>query len=507
MIRIKNIRMGHATNSSSTHSIVIFPKGHNVSSEIYDQFHYGWEKFVLVDKEDKLDYFATQMVLSMQEHVGAEQAAAICKEWLGVDLSHTIQIPDADESWRDGPYCDVSVDHQSVFTFPVKAPKEFVEAFRDVISDDRVVILGGNDNDGSFDGEVQGQTYDSESFIQNFLDDVNRAESEFMKIRKSGEDWVMYNGVTGGKVRFTLDIEKDFEPTNHGKAETPELVDVKITDYCPFGCEFCYQSSTRDGVHASLETLETVFASLRDMEVFEVALGGGEPTMHPDFAKILQTLRTDYGLTPNFTTFTNKWINDEAKLDAVFKYARGIGVSIHSIQDFEKIPPIIKALDDKAGYGSSPPPIEPYQVPYYLNHQVVAQHVVGSLSLDETIKLIDHAFKLGVQLLLLGYKTVGFGGITGSHDMSGLEMALKLSVENHHRQLNLSIDTAMAQNFPKLCEALDVDGIFVIPEEGKFSCYIDAVDKLYGPSSYIEKSDMVGLPTTTDEYRRIFQEW
>lgn len=62
MSRISSVRYGHATNSSSSHSIVAcrtperLPAGAGV-----EEFSYGWEEFVLRAPEQKAAYLLTSM--------------------------------------------------------------------------------------------------------------------------------------------------------------------------------------------------------------------------------------------------------------------------------------------------------------------------------------------------------------------------------------------------------------------------------------------------------------
>ena len=119
-----------------------------------------------------------------------------------------------------------------------------------------------------------------------------------MVARYDSPHWVVFNRGTGAKVRLTFTTcppgpYQDNPVTEDTlkarkflkgpqvevtKAAAPELVDIKITDYCPFGCKYCYQGSTAKGTHAKTDTINTLSYALGRMHVFEVALGGGEPT-------------------------------------------------------------------------------------------------------------------------------------------------------------------------------------------------------------------------------------
>jgi len=68
----------------------------------------------------------------------------------------------------------------------------------------------------------------------------------------------------------------------------------------------------------------------------------------------------------------------------------------------------------------------------------------------------------------------------------------------------LSVDTAFVDKNPGLLEALSIPEALVSSPEGKFSCYVDAVEGLMGPSSYIPKQDMTPLAENTEAFIRQF---
>ena len=67
----------------------------------------------------------------------------------------------------------------------------------------------------------------------------------------------------GTKMRFAIG--------KYEKATWPELVDIKITDWCDVGCNFCYQDSTIFGKHASMENMRQVIDRLSAVKVQEIA--------------------------------------------------------------------------------------------------------------------------------------------------------------------------------------------------------------------------------------------
>lgn len=479
-MKFHNLRLGHATNSSSSHSVVIIPPemvGKVAYSPNHDEFNYGWEHFRLVSPEDKVQYLAVQFYLNLaMEGVDANTAVRLIENWTGVDLES--QLPDPTEKYS---YPDMGIDHQSVFFLPkISAmPEEFVLEFVEWIKNDRIIVLGGNDND--YDPEGFRPEGSEDTVLKKMQWDAAHERKNDIRYKKDGDHWIIYDRRDGNKLRMSFDIDGD----PYTKATTPELVDLKITNYCPFGCEFCYQASTPIGIHASYNSIKKIIRTLADMSVFEIAIGGGEPTMHPDFAKIIRYAER-LEVRPNFTTYSTKWLNDQKIVRAVQKNVGGIGVSVHNMADIEKIHHIAEVVNgDRINFGS------------YWNHDkvdIMLQHVVGCVSVSKTIDLLNYVFENRIPLLLLGYKEVGFGA-GRKHDMEGLATMLKLSREKGSIWSSISIDTSVVNDYPEFLEALDATRLLVTAGEGNFSMYIDAADKIMGPSSYCKKDDMVSLPT------------
>ena len=74
-------------------------------------------------------------------------------------------------------------------------------------------------------------------------------------------------------------------------APVPELADISISNHCSKECSYCYRMSTKNNEFMSLEQYERVLDSLNHPKygnVFQVALGGGEPLEHPQFVQIRQ---------------------------------------------------------------------------------------------------------------------------------------------------------------------------------------------------------------------------
>ncbi len=130
-------------------------------------------------------------------------------------------------------------------------------------------------------------------------------------------------------LRIALDPTKPIT-----ELEYPEFYDVKITDHCSGQCPYCYMDSKVTSEHPVdvVDKIMDFFNVMSDNEKpFQVAIGGGEPTEHPEFIDILQTFY-EIGITPNYTT--NGMFSDDSKLskqiiEATKKYCGGVAVSCH----------------------------------------------------------------------------------------------------------------------------------------------------------------------------------
>lgn len=92
----------------------------------------------------------------------------------------------------------------------------------------------------------------------------------------------------------------------------------------------CYTSAVKHGhiYNNVCEKLDEIYGELDpNYRPFQVAYGGeGEPTLHPEFAKIMAKTR-ELGICPNYTT--NGMHLSEEVLRATKDYCGGVAVSLH----------------------------------------------------------------------------------------------------------------------------------------------------------------------------------
>jgi sulfatase maturation enzyme AslB (radical SAM superfamily) len=130
--------------------------------------------------------------------------------------------------------------------------------------------------------------------------------------------------INGKTMRFLHDNTKPMKELKY-----PEFYDIKITNMCNGGCPYCYQNSTPDAEFTMdmVVKIKNYFEPMTMNErPFQVAIGGGEPTLHPYFMEILRTFKT-LGIVPNYTT-NGMCITPEI-VAATKAYCGGVAITCH----------------------------------------------------------------------------------------------------------------------------------------------------------------------------------
>jgi len=441
-MKISNIRLGFATNSSSSHSVIILPRGIKLTDDlIYESDSYGWENFTLSSTHEKVKYFVSQLKTAISAFFDDELIVdTVLRELFGIDTCKTRPV-----------------DHQSAWAFPKtfdgRLHSQFVSDFFAFVKRDDVVILGGNDNSDGHPDKGMGKELLTPDYG--------------CIARKDGDWWTLFNRAHGAKMRISF--LPALEP--YRKSTVPENVEVNITNRCGKGCAFCYQSSTPRGRMASYKNLISIANLLQRLEVFEVTLGGGEPLLYKDGDKtILDVMKLfrNRGIVPNTTTASPHLLPPAQELAGV---VGNIGVTIRCVTDLAAV----------------------------LSTCRIAQIPLGTITRDEFRMITTNLAKGYSSILLLGYKNTGRGkSYTPIPYDWWLEEIGKLSYGSR-----ISVDTVLAAEYKDAILKLCPDILFST-EEGKFSCYIDAVEMRMGPSSFCDKSLLVSFDQSTflQEYSR-----
>ena len=482
-----SIRFGFATNSSSSHSILLLSEqgvsalaASNGESEdgedtLSKDGEYGWEWFELVRSKDKLDYIWTDLVGQvnhalrpdvrvnswMLEKVLGDLPNAT-KSMYDFAKSFTTKVLDHEPKYLVKTEGEVQgLDHDSCFSFPIDKSTglphvEFARWFRNRVLNPNVVVFGGNDNEEDPPGKPSGKD------VRAPLTDDEYSTP--MTCFDRGTHWLLWEKSDGTKLRV---------PKNEGDeilySDVPELLDVCLTAKCSFGCAFCYQDSTPEGKHPTMKAHEIVDTILKT-GALEVAIGGGEPLEYPEFWDIVQ--RLENSIVVNVTT-------RRPDLIPIYKLNKfgSIGYSAES----SKV--VVKMLGKLGLTGKD----DDYENPWL--KKLVLHVVLGSTPVDEIMELCRLAQKYNLEVLLLAYKTDGRGKDFTPFPHDDWVDAIKRKF--WHRKLQyytgpkLGADTPTVEKWGKeLAEKLKVNPKLMSQGEGQFSLYIDFVNETFSRASY-----------------------
>ena len=451
-MKIHNVRLGYATNSSSSHSIIFDP---SIGMNHDDADDFGWNFFTASTRESKDEYMASMLRQNLDGDFPQAMIDAIIK---GLDL------PDD----TDGCYGGKHIDHQSLYNLPTEfgsdhVSLEFFNEFRNYILQDGIHILGGNDNCDDGHHLLNGNKVNFGGW---------EPERGDMVCRKDGDWWTLYSKHTGNRIVLTFnDNAAPYAPV------TPMLMDIKITDFCTHGCAYCYQGSSKAGEHMNSKELWSYAGMVAEAKVFEVAIGGGEPTQCPQFEDYIRMLH-DQGVIVNFTTKSTDWLEDEKRCEAILKYTGAFAFSV----DDATLPKLDRVYDilKYRGYNG------------YGKEKLTLQVVPATISAYQLERILNWAAMHHIRVTLLGYKESGRGakfkeiGLAKSwgkfNEGEWLGTVAKLNKEK--KLGRLSIDTTLASKYEAELKELGLPEWLYHTKEGQYSMYLDLVQLKYGPSSY-----------------------
>lgn len=140
-------------------------------------------------------------------------------------------------------------------------------------------------------------------------------------------------------LRLGTGVAKELPPTHS------EFYDVSLGTKCNLECPFCYTNAKCSGRFYTdiTKKAKLFFGSMeKNQKPFQIAIGSeGEPTIHPDFLKFIETIY-DMGIVPNYTTngisIANLHLSRDTELmqralDILYyteKYCGGVAVSANT---------------------------------------------------------------------------------------------------------------------------------------------------------------------------------
>ncbi len=268
-----------------------------------------------------------------------------------------------------------------------------------------------------------------------------------------------YNFVGIPETGVTFRWGDDFSE-NPYMAPWPELADISISNYCTNNCSYCYRESNEEGSFMSLEDYKFVLQQLTNERygtVFQIALGGGEPLLHPDFNEIIRLTREKYGIIPNYTT-CGKFFTPE-NLEATREYCGALAVSWDpyrdnlSLEELSKLGSFLKDEKIKSN------------IHYVISERTIedASHILMG-DYDEYLKPFN-------SVIFLTYKPTGRAKIKDTIKSAPLLHSFLDKVENPRTPIKIGFDACFV---PVLLKRTDLDNDLIDSCEcGFFSVYID----------------------------------
>ena len=239
-----------------------------------------------------------------------------------------------------------------------------------------------------------------------------------------------------------------------------ESIDCTITTKCDGGCPYCYLGCNENGKHADLN--QPFFNTLHKGQ--ELALNGNDLS-HPDLLKFLVRMRRN-GVICNITLNQKHFMKYAMSLKnlATIGLVHGIGVSLTDSSD--------QGLYDQLSL---------------IPNTVV--HVIDGLTTKEDI---DNMSNKGIKMLILGYKSIGRGKEYFNKHRAEINNNIKYLRDNL-KEISKHFDVVSFDNLA--IEHLNVKSFvkkdrwdeLYMGDEGKYTFFIDAVNKKFAVSSLSEE--------------------
>lgn len=421
ILRLRNIRLGVATNSSSVHSVFI---NKNNLKTVYDDVISRCNNARFTSKQDKIDYI----------HL-------IGKHTLSPEVFKKFKT-----LYPKYNKLDIVVDIQGEELLDMNYELD-VKNLIEVIENPLYGIFSGGDESAEY------------SDLQTVL-----CKSYSDTLQKNGNYYIMFNYSIHYKTRYSGLKQEKLIP------EHPELIDLKITNKCYHKCNFCYQGSDMYGKHMEMSYLTTILDKYKDKHI-EFALGGGDVLSHPNLDTICKMIK-DSGnhvcLTITYKDIYQIIHYHKELLDIV----EGIGISISSLEEYSNYLFANGVEIPRTKFTETI-----YQIKSLEEHGIYTlAHIIPEI-LDVTPVLnniIPGKRPKNLNTLLLGLKRTG-RGINYSNK--------KIDISDYLKYYGISVDTQIAKTYKEEILELGAEESITFTE-GEFSMYIDGVTQQCYKSSY-----------------------
>lgn len=269
----------------------------------------------------------------------------------------------------------------------------------------------------------------------------------------------LFNQRTG----FFVRLEEDGYEEPLWAEDGPELIDLSITSYCERECKFCYRGANAHSYrHLSIAEVVSVVEQAAACGTMQMALGGGNPNQHPEFAEILKIIR-EHDIVPSYTT-NGDGLSDEV-LKETAEYCGAMAVSIYAPYDADY-------------YGALLERIRSYGI------KVNLHAIIRSDTLEMWTRWLNHwpAFLKDINaVIFLNYKPVGGGGEElMPRDYEKVESFFKAA--NDCKSVKIGFDSCSISGIVKWMKVSEV--LLESCEAARFSCFISEDMKMY-PCSFM----------------------
>ena len=264
---------------------------------------------------------------------------------------------------------------------------------------------------------------------------------------------------TNGNYKVFLDLDSGTKIRKNDldnlTPEYPESMDIKITNRCKQGCEFCHENSVPDGEDGDIMNAKFI-DTLHPYT--ELAIGGGDPLEHPDLLKFLekcQKLKLVPSMTIHQFAFERHFLFVKELINKKLIYGLGVSLVLPSKEFIEKIS----------------------QFPNAVIHVINGVHSVDILK-----KLYDK----GLKLLILGYKTFRRGeAYSQNHAIKKDQDKLFKELPKLVKHFNVvSFDNlALEQLDPKRLLSKKEWDSFYMGDDGGYTMYVDMVKQQFAMNS------------------------
>lgn len=450
---IHSFQFGPSTNSSSTHSVVILNEGHGIKDDDVEGHNFGWNYFTAASPEAKAAYLVHSIVdhLVPRNYAYKDRALTMAEGVVGDIINEGRAEDDRVEITVNH---DGYIDHDSHLNFIPRgrvdgadATKFTEQAFR-FFMDPRVVILGGNDND-DYTHPVNDEPRPKDAPDLSFLKLIEEGDVPDLRWDQRDQYWTMVGSSWGGELfnmrfRWSADAGPPIV-----RSEIPELVDMSVGNQCSTGCLYCYRGSTPDAGWASVDSVVALAQRFYNMGTREIALGGGDPMQHPEIDTIVQKIHRGSSGRLYITTRELGWLRDPARVALHKEHVNAWGFSVDNLKGLKRA----LAAFTKAGIDVG---------------LVTIQLVVGAIGESQLKTMLTYCAGLPYgkrpRILLLGYKTTGFG------DRVVPKVVSPEILRIGHK---IGIDTVLAEQWASWLKENAWSGSYRT-REGAFSCFVDA---------------------------------